>query len=196
MTVGPLKIIGPFVKMTKGHDKAFKRQLAFRGIVIAAIAMAAAVTTGVKTLVGWGVSVGALLLAAAIVLFLVALQPVLEQYKPKEPEAELPVPDTPKAHSVASLALSPLAFPTILPPYGIAVLVLVVILRPGHLLEIIGVMAFILVLNLLAMLFADFILKSTLVATVLRILGAVTGVLQIALALQAAVDGLRLMGVV
>ena len=81
LTLGPLKILGPFASMTRGHDAAFKRQLAVRGIVIATIALLAAATIGASILQKWGISIGAMHLTAGIVLFLVALRPVLEQYE-------------------------------------------------------------------------------------------------------------------
>jgi hypothetical protein len=46
------------------------------------------------------------------------------------------------------------------------------------------------------MVVADLILKTPLVAAALGILGSVMGVLQIALAVQASVDALRMMGIV
>jgi small neutral amino acid transporter SnatA (MarC family) len=42
LTLGPFKIFGPFAAMTQGCDRAFKSQLAFKGIVIAALGMLAA----------------------------------------------------------------------------------------------------------------------------------------------------------
>jgi multiple antibiotic resistance protein len=196
MTLGPFKIFGPFAAMTRGRDGAFKRRLAFEGIVIAALAMLAAATIGANTLQSWGISVGALQLAAGIVLFLIALKPVLEQYEPKTPERKEAESDNEPAPSASALAFSPLAFPTIVTPYGVAVLILVVTLRPDHLPEIAGVTAFVLVLNLLAMLSADLILKTPLLGSVLGIVGAVMGLLQVALGVQVVVDALRVMRVV
>ena len=194
MTLGPLKIIGPFVEMTRGQDKVFKRKLALRSSIIAAIAMIVAATAGSKTLIAWGISIGSLSLAAGIILFLVALTPVLAQYKPKEAGSLTPEPDN-TTRSVSSLAFSPLAFPTIVTPYGIALLILLVTLRSDHLPEIIGIMAVILVLNLLAMLFGEYMLKSSLVAALLGIIGTVIGVLQVALGVQVVLDALRQLGV-
>ena len=194
MTLGPLKIIAPFAKMTRGRDRAFKRKLAALGTLLAAIAIVVAATTGAKTLIGWGVSVDALLLAAGIILFLIALQPVLEQYKPKKSEVDDSKSSNSNAASISALALSPLTFPTIITPYGVAVLILLATLRSNHLPEIAGVMAVILVLNFLAMLFADFILKSAVVSTVLGVIGTVMGVLQVALGVQVVVDALRMLG--
>jgi hypothetical protein len=69
LTLGPFKIFGPFAAMTQGCDRAFKSQLAFKGIVIAALGMLVAATVGANTLYKWDISVGALQLGASIVLF-------------------------------------------------------------------------------------------------------------------------------
>ena len=196
LTLGPLKILGPFASMTRGRDAAFKRQLAVRGIVIATIALLAAATIGASILQKWGISIGALHLTAGIVLFLVALRPVLEQYEAHEPQTQAEGSADAPAKSPSALAFSPLAFPTIVTPYGIAVLIIGVTLDRTRMIPILGVLAFVLLLNLLAMLFADRILKAPFVAPALGIVGAVLGVLQIALGVQAAGDGLHMMGIV
>jgi multiple antibiotic resistance protein len=181
--------------MTHGRDAAFKRRLAFEGTLIAVLAALAAATVATNILEKWGISVGALQLTTGIVLFLVALQLVLEQYAPREPQADAPRSAAASAPPPSALAFSPLAFPTIVPPYGIAVLILLVTLRPDKMLQILGVTAFVLLLDLLAMLSADRILKTPLVGSALGILGAVLGMLQIALSVQVVVRGLRLLGI-
>jgi len=205
LTIGPLKVIGPFAAMTRGRDAAFKRRLAFQGTVIALFAALAAATIGANTLHKWGVSAGALLLTAGIVLFLVALMPVLEQYAPQHERRPDPSDggDGGDAGTAASppsaLTFSPLAFPTIITPYGIAVLVLEVTLAGSDtttVLAILGIAAAVLVLDLLAMLSADRILSTPLVASALRIVGSVMGVLQVALGVQTVVRALHFLGIV
>lgn len=102
------------------------------------------------------------------------------------------------APSVSALAFSPLAFPTIVTPHGIAVLILLLTLHPGMAgaLQILGVAAIVLLLDLLAMLGAERLLKVPFVMPALGIIGAVMGVLQVALGVQAMVTGLRLLGIV
>lgn len=195
LTLGPFKIIGPFAKMTRGRDDAFRRRLAFEGIVIATIATLAAATIGASILRKWDISLGALELTAGIVLFLVALRPVLAQYEP-EPRPEPPPPEA-DPPSTSALAFAPLAFPTIVTPYGIAVLIILVSLRTGETplnVPVLGVAIAVLAVDLLAMLAADRILRTPFVASLLGIVGAVIGVLQVALGVQAAVSGLRLLG--
>jgi len=192
--LGPFKIIGPFVAMTAGQDRAFKRRLALEATIIAAIGLAVAVTIGTLVLQNWGVSVGALLLTAGIVLFLVALQVVLQQYEPHDHTKEHTPPTTPDL-SPSALSFSPLAFPTIVTPYGVAVLIVVVTLRagqPGVLLQVFGITAVVLAVDYLAMLSADRILSTPKVRPALGIVGAVLSILQVALGVQAMVDALHL----
>ena len=196
VTLGPFNVIGPFVAMTKGRNTVFKRRLAFEAFIIAAIALFIAVTVGANTLKQWSISPGALLLTAGVILFLVALQPVLAGYKPRQPELN-PSADA-AASSVSDLALSPLAFPTIITPYGIAVLILLATMYPmgvGHL-WILGLAAAVLALDLVAMLCADRIARIPFVAPGLGIFLSVMGILQIALSAQAVVEALRVLGIV
>jgi multiple antibiotic resistance protein len=83
-----------------------------------------------------------------------------------------------------ALALTPLAFPTIVTPYGTATLIVLMttmqtLEQEGVLLVLTGV---ILLLNWVAMIFARPILR--LLAVPLKLIGWVLGVLQVALALQ------------
>ena len=79
-------------------------------------------------LLRWGVSSGALLIAAGIILFLVALNSIRDQYSPVIPDH---TPETTGA-SVGQAAFG-IAFPYIVSPYGIAVVVLVSTTRPAGL---------------------------------------------------------------
>jgi multiple antibiotic resistance protein len=197
VTLGPLKLIGPFAAMTRGRDASFKRRLAFEGIINAAIATVFSATLGANVLERWGVSLAAQLLTVGIILFLIALRPVLEQYAPHEPQPIVPASGTEK--SVSAMAFSPLAFPTIVTPYGIAVLIVLVTLGRGNttrLLEILVTAGVVLLLDLLAMLSAERVLKAPFVAPALAIVGAVMAVLQVALSVQAILLACRLLGLV
>ncbi len=195
LMLGPFKIIGPFAAMTAGRDRTFKHRLALEATIVSAIGTIAAVMLGTKILRKWGVSVGALLLTAGIVLFLVALRPVMEQYAPQE--AGTPPPVSGPAPKTSSLAYSPLAFPTIVTPYGIAVLVMMVTLAggdPTKILRILGLVGLVLALDLAAMLAADRVLRTPLVKPVLGTIGSVMSVLQVALGVQAVVGALQHLG--
>jgi multiple antibiotic resistance protein len=196
LMLGPLKVVVPFVKATAGTDAAFQRMLALRASAIACAAGLVAAIVGQNLLQKWDVSLPALLLAAGLILLLVALQTVLHQYSPAPTSPPIDEPVTPRAPSLG-LALAPLAFPTIITPYGSAALILLLAAsgEPARDLAILGVFVAVMVLDLLAMLFAHQILK--LVGTApLTVLGAVLGVLQVALAIQLLLAAGKLLGVV
>jgi small neutral amino acid transporter SnatA (MarC family) len=84
----------------------------------------------------------------------------------------------------------------IVTPYAIAVLVLLAAFASGSgqaMTQLIALTAVVLLLDLIAMLSAQRILNTPYVALILGIVGAVIGVLQIALGVQAMADGLRLL---
>jgi multiple antibiotic resistance protein len=192
VALGPLNVIGPFATITSGRAAAFKRGVALKGFLVSTIALLFAATLGAKTLQAWGISVGALLLAAGAILFLVALQPVLAGYIQRPVQAPAAIP----ARSESELAFSPLAFPTIITPYGLALLILLFTLYPvgSGGLRILAIASFVLALDLLAMLCTDLLAKVPLFKPGLDILGCVMGVLLIALGVQAVADGFRLLG--
>ena len=196
VALGPLNVIGPFRTFTQGRDAAFRRGLAFRAFLVATIALIFAATLGAKTLQAWGISVGALLLAAGVILFLVALRPVLAGYNPGGERLQA-VSVAVREPSKSELAFSPLAFPTIITPYGLALLILLFALYPlgSGGLGIFAMAWIVLALDLLAMLCTGPLARIPFIKPGLDILGCVMGVLLVALGVQAGADGLRLLGV-
>jgi multiple antibiotic resistance protein len=195
LTLGPSKVIAPLAAMTEGRDARYKLDLAFRATLYAAIGLLAAASTGANTLRSWVVSTGALQLTAGIVLFLVALRRVMEQYAPRDARAE--AARRPPVEPASNRAVLALAFPTIVTPYGVAVLVLVLAVRGDQtsiLLQIVAVTAAVLALDFIAMLGADRIMRTPAVGTVVAIVGMVLAILQVALGVQAAVDALAVLG--
>jgi len=178
VTLGPLKILGPFAQLTHEADATTARKIAVRAFVLAVIAVLAGGFVGRALVHNWHISIPALLLAGGIIFFLVGLRQVLEQYEPVHATSS-PLPAAPMAAAMR------VAFPTVVTPYGIAALI--VLLANSHdatrTQSIVGILVGVMVLNLLAMLFARKIMGGlTLIG--LQILGAVLGVLQVALAME------------
>jgi multiple antibiotic resistance protein len=192
LMLGPFKIIGPFLKITHGADDRLARRIALWATIFAALALLVAGFLGETFLSSYGVPLPVLALAGGIILFLVALKNVLEQFEPAEPD-----PDAPAIAPEAAMkvALRPLAFPSIVTPYGIAALV--VFLAFSQTLEgrltIGAVVVAIMALNLVVMLLARRL--QAVVSLLLPILGAVLGVVQVALGLQIINNALRTLGV-
>lgn len=50
LMLGPINVLGPFVKMTEGADDRFRRQLAIRATILSCLALATAAVVGERTL--------------------------------------------------------------------------------------------------------------------------------------------------
>lgn len=191
ITLGPLKILGPWVQRTHELDRATERKVAIWSFIIATIAIVAGSSLGRILAANWGVSTATLSITAGIIFFLVALKQLLAGYEP--PHTAVPPPPLPPKPVAAAATL---LFPVVLTPYGIAAAIL--LLASNREAEriglIIGLLVLVMVLNLLAMLYARRILIGP-VMIVLQIVGAILGVLQVGLAIEFMVFGLRALGV-
>ncbi len=193
LMLGPFKMVGPFLKVTQAADERLLRRIALRATLFAAAALLVAAFLGETFLSSYGIPLPILSLSAGIILFLVALKSVLEQFElPEHAQDSAAMPAAPPSPRVA---LAPLAFPSIVTPYGIAALVVFLAVSQsveGRLIVgaiVVGIMA----LNLLVMLLARRLRR--VLALVLPILGAVLGVVQVALGLQIINNSLRTLGV-
>jgi small neutral amino acid transporter SnatA (MarC family) len=185
LMLGPIKILGPFVQMTRGNNNEdFAKRLAIRAFVYSCLAIAFAAFIGERSMRKYHISVPVLSMAAGIILFLVALQTVMHQFDSSGAARHEYEPSM-------RLALSPLAFPTIVTPYGVAAVIVFMTLTPDLLArgEIFGALLGLMSLNLLAMLFAKPVLHYA--GMPLQLLGTVLGIIQVALGLQIIVAGLR-----
>jgi len=188
ITLGPLKMLGPFAQRTHGLDDAKVRKIAVRAFLIATVSAIAGGMLGATLLANWHVSVGAMVIAGGIVFLLVGLRQLLQQYEPPHPP-DSQVPALPASATAAALQL---LFPIVLTPFGIAAVIVLLSLstdteRTGI---IIAVVVAVMLLNLAAMWFARRILVGATIV-VLQILGAVLGILQAGLAVQIILRGLR-----
>jgi multiple antibiotic resistance protein len=189
VTLGPIKVVGPFMQLMRDADDATVKSIAVRAFVLAVIAAIGGGVVGRALVENWQISLAALTLAGGIIFLLVGLSVVLEQYKP----ARVPTGPLPAAPMAAALRV---VFPTVVTPYGIAAVIALLANSPGAartafiLAMLIGVMA----LNLLVMLYVRRIMGGVTVL-VLQIFGAVLGVLQVALAVQFVLRGLLDLGV-
>ena len=191
--LGPDKLLVPFANITRRMDKVATRSLAIKGFAIACAAGLIAAIVGQNMLTSWRISLPALLVAAGLVLLLVALQRVMAQYQQRPVN---PV-DTEVAASEPStlVAMSQLAFPNIITPYGTAVLILLLAAAaPGQAMAIFGAFVVVMIINLIFMLFARAILKYG--SGILAVVGSVLGVLQVALAVQMLILAGKMIGII
>jgi multiple antibiotic resistance protein len=194
LMLGPFKIIGPFAKVTKGMDAVQTRKIALEAVLFSILALLLAALVGEIALDSYGIPLPILALSAGLILFLVALINILKQFEPFELENEESKTVEQSSKFVLKVALAPLAFPTIVTPYGIAALVVFLALSPdlqGRF--TIGAIVFaIMLLNLFVMIMQRRIFSVLSIA--LPILGAVLGIVQVALGLRIIHNSLKMMG--
>ena len=188
VTLGPIKVFGPFMQLTHDADEATTKQIAVRAFALATIAAVVGGFVGKLLVENWHISPPALTLAGGIIFLLVGLNLVLEQYKPAH-VAPAPLPEAPIAAALR------IAFPIVVTPYGIAAVIALLINSPdaARTSAILAILIAVMVLNLLAMLYARRIIAGATIL-VLQIFGAVLGVLQVALAVQMILRGLHELG--
>lgn len=187
LMLGPFKIIGPFAKMTQGANPALIRQLAIRSIIFSSIALLIAAFLGEMILSKYGIPLPILGISAGIILFLVALLNVIQQFEPIETSEKNVVTPT------LNMAMNPLAFPTIVTPYGIAAVIVILAYSPdlNSKLAVGATVVGIMLLNLLVMLITRHVFKF--LAVFLGILGAILGVIQVALGLLVIYNQFRIL---
>ena len=177
LMLGPFKIIAPFAKITLKADPSLTKKIAFRSILYSSIALLLAGSLGETILSKYGIPIPILAMAGGIVIFIVALLDIIKQFSP--PEVHDPNPITPSLN----MAISPLAFPTIVTPYGIATIIVFLSMFPDPKSQLIiaAIIVGIMLLNLVTMLVTKRIFKY--LSIVLPILGAVLGIVQVSLGL-------------
>ena len=179
LMLGPFKIIGPFMQMTASADAKLTRRIAFRAIIYSTAALLLAGLLGQSILAKYRIPVHILALSGGIILFLVAVLNVIRQFNVTEPHDK-----TNQVPPDLSIAINPLAFPTIVTPYGIAAVIVFLAVSPDLQTKLIvgAVVMGIMALNLFFMIFSKVLFKF--LAFVLPLLAAILGVLQVALGLQ------------
>jgi len=193
LMLGPFKIIGPFAMVAKGADPALTRGIALWATLFSTVALLVAAFLGEGIMSSFGIPLPVLSLAAGLILFLVALINILQQFRPPTQQGDHD--ETQGSLPTMMTALTPLAFPAIVTPYGIAALVVFLALSPDLRSRLLvgAVVLVIMLLNLFFMLMTRHLLR---VLTVLMpILGAVLGIVQVSLGLQIINNSLRALGV-
>ena len=193
LTLGPMSVIRPFSVMTNSMSASGRRWTALVATVAATLSVVFAATAGTGLLNRWGVSVGSLLIAAGILLFLVAVRVIAAQYShgPDNRDEEVTTGNA----SPAELGFR-IAFPYEVSPYGIAVVVLVLAIRSSSdsPYPLYAILAGIMLLNGLAMLIAHRLVRSMLLSPAISIVSSVMAVLQAALGVEAVLTGLKIYG--
>ena len=194
LTLGPIKTIPMFHVLTREADPADVRKLAVRGTLIATVLSIVIAIVMRGTLHSWRVSPDAIRIAGSILLFISALQVISAFGGQSGP----PKPAITDPKQLLGLALTPLAIPTIITPWGVAaILMFMSIVRndAAATLSVLEVLAGVMVLNLIGMLLARPICRK-IGLTTFQILGWIFAVMQAALATEGVIFALRNLGVI
>jgi multiple antibiotic resistance protein len=172
MMTGPLKAVPTFAALTGRLTQAERNATAGKAVGVAVIALLLAIYAGHFIMKSWGASAQAVSAAAGLLLAIASLQAILGKAAMEET-------------GQGDLAITPLAFPTLVPPYAVGVLILFAahFSEAGSLTKMAGLAAGMMLLDWLAMRHAQAILR-VLGPTTLRVLGSVFGVLQLSLGIE------------
>ncbi len=194
LTLGPLKAILPFAKMTHETAPAFRRTVAWRSVATATAIVLGVALLGPFVLINWHVSPPAIAITCGIIFFDQALRIIMQT-----PAAAVESAGREATLSPPSLAIAvfQLAIPALVTAPGIAAIAAIIVLNRHDLAHqavavalLLGVMA----LNLLVLWNTEAILKRG-VAGVLLVIGWVLAVLQASLAVQIVIHSLRVLEV-
>jgi multiple antibiotic resistance protein len=187
LMLGPFKIIGPFAKITQGADPKLTRRIAFRAMMFSSIALLLAAILGSRIMTNFTIPIPILAISGGLILFLVALLNIIKQFATPSANPENVI------HPTLDMAINPLAFPTIVTPYGIAAVIIFLSLSPDLNSKLtVGVIVLaIMAINLIFMLITRYIYKF--LALFLALLGAILGIIQVALGLMVIYNNLRIL---
>jgi multiple antibiotic resistance protein len=182
LTLGPIKTVPAFFSLTQDQAPAAVRALALKGTAVAtAVALLIAlVATAVAA--SWRVSADDLRIAGGILLFAASREMIGQFNRPAPPQPAGP-----------NGAVTPLAVPIIITPWGVTAILFFTDLAYGDakmLTNVIGILLLIMLLNLAGMLLAKQIIARFGMIT-FQVLGWIFAVLQAGLAVDAVVTSLR-----
>ena len=177
-----------FAGLTTGASAAERRGMAVRAVFVAAIILVMFALFGEALLGALGVSLESFRIAGGIMLFLIALEMVFEKRAERREDRAEKVKGTPEA----DIAIFPMAMPMIAGPGSIASVMLLMSQNdgPARTLVVLGALALILLLTLLALLLAGPLMRLV-GARIEAVISRVLGVLLAALATQFVIDGIR-----
>lgn len=190
MLLGPIKIIPPFVALTKERDAAYKRALAVRATAIAAVLVMFVALAGGALLDRYRISLNSLRIAGGLVLIVAALNAIFRRTPPAlaRPGATL-----------MQIAAAPLAVPVIVPPAGVAAMLIFIMLapeNPGMWTALAVALTIVMTLDFLVMFFIDGVMKTPGLMLVLLVVGSALVFVQACIGVETILRALTDLGLV
>ncbi len=188
VVIDPIGLAPIFGGITHGGGIAYKRSMAVRGTVIAAIILVLFVLVGGRLLVALGISMPAFQIAGGALLFLLAVDMVFARQSGLRSTTER---EQKEAEQKKDVSVFPLAFPLIAGPGALTTVLLMVGQRgsdPKALGIVLSVVILVLALTLLSLLLSMRIIR-LMGETGANVVSRVLGVILAALAVQYVLDG-------
>jgi multiple antibiotic resistance protein len=188
--LGPVKIIPAFARLAHASEPHFNRELALKGALTASALCLFVILMGRGLIAAYRLSLPSLRLGGGLVLLLSALNTLFPRAEPRKEPTEKRTP--------LQVAISPLATPIIVPPAGVAALLIFVMSAPespGTYQTLALALLFILTLDFLVMFFNDRLLRVPGLFPTLQVLGSVLTFAQVALAIETMLGALHTLGV-
>ena len=179
-----------YAGLTKGASAAHRRAMAIRSVLVASAILFVFALFGEDLLRALGISLASFRIAGGIMLFLIALEMVFEKRTQRREDRAAKVAETPEVEDVS---IFPMAMPMIAGPGSIASVMLLMSRNEGleSSIVILGALATILALTLLALLAAGPIMR-VLGVKIEAVITRLLGVLLAALAVQFVIDGVKI----
>ena len=179
-----------YAGLTAGASGVQRRAMAVRAVMVASAILLVFALFGEDLLRALGISLSSFRIAGGIMLFLIALEMVFEKRTQRREDRAQKIIETPEVEDVS---VFPMAMPMIAGPGSIASVMLLMGRNDGleRSLVVLGALASILLLTLLALLAAGPIMR-VLGAKIEAVITRLLGVLLAALAVQFVIDGIRI----
>lgn len=190
LTLGPLKVIPIFYRLSYNATDSFRKKLAFRTTILSSTIIFIIAILGRLILSQWDISRPALLISGGLLLLISAIQMLLQFKLPKPLPLNNP---SPIEGTIIPLSISPLSIPTIITPYGVVAILVTTSQAQGNpqrQLVIFAMLLLIVILNWLGMVLAKNIIETINIVTLL-IVGWVFAVLQTGLAVDLMIEGFK-----
>jgi multiple antibiotic resistance protein len=191
VVVEPISLIPLFSRLTAGATQAYKRRMALKAVVIAALILLLFALGGAGFLQLMGISLEAFRIFGGLLLFLLALEMVFA----RESGTRTSMDEQAESRRRADVSVFPLAFPFIAGPGALATILLW--FGPIHIASqtvlfvgLIAAVIVVLAISLVLMWLADPLMR-VIGVTGANVAGRVLGVVLGALAVQFVIDGLR-----
>lgn len=189
LVVEPISLVPMFGALTRGGTAVYRRRMAVKASILAAVIFLAFALVGDYVLAALGISVAAFRIAGGVLLFLLALDMVLARSSGLRSTT---IREQDEARYREDISVFPLAFPLIAGPGALATLLLLlgdIRTDPLMFISLLGIVILVVGVTLLLLLLSTPIMR-VLGITGANVVSRLLGVVLAALAVQYVVDGI------